>query len=198
MISRMRSPTWMEFFMSGLMQSGSTLWGQWGQTSNTVTIMGVCWDSPNRCVRLHWNPPSCTGTCWHSLHKATQPHRVMHGTTVHSGTRGNASMARDTPAQPPQTLLQLRTRRHGPQATPGQRGQPSPTPLPPTPKGVPGMDPRGMGCPSPGEGMVAEGTGTHSRTRTVRGCSVPQPWSMETEKPRLPSEQAGMETRVTV
>lgn len=28
LISRMRSPTWMEFFMSGLMQSGSTLQGQ--------------------------------------------------------------------------------------------------------------------------------------------------------------------------
>lgn len=27
---------------------------------------------------------------------------------------------------------------------------------------------------------------------------MPQPWSMETEKPRLPSEQAGMETSVTV
>lgn len=45
---------------------------------------------------------------------------------------------------------------------------------------------------------MAEGTQTHSRTRTVRECSVPQPWSMETEKPRLPSEQAGMETSVTV
>lgn len=41
LISRMRSPTWMEFFMSGLMQSGSTLWEQWGQTPDTVTIRGM-------------------------------------------------------------------------------------------------------------------------------------------------------------
>lgn len=39
---------------------------------------------------------------------------------------------------------------------------------------------------------------TYSRTRTVCGCSEPACWSIETEKPLLPSEQAGMDTRVTV
>lgn len=46
LISRMRSPTWMEFFMSGLMQSGSTL-----QTAGrqcvplTPSRVGMCWDT---------------------------------------------------------------------------------------------------------------------------------------------------------
>jgi hypothetical protein len=44
---------------------------------------------------------------------------------------------------------------------------------------------------------------THPWTRTVWECSVPQPggpWggSMETERPRLPWAEAGMDTSVTV
>lgn len=118
------------------------------------------WGQQARCSRV---PPAGQGhaggvSTSHPNHTGTR--RVP---SAHPATWGNASMARDTPAQPPQTPLQLGTRHHGPNRPPLDNGDtPSPIPPPPTPKGVPGMDPRGRrgaGCPSPGEGTVAEGTG---------------------------------------
>lgn len=57
LISRMRSPTWMEFFMSGLMQSGSTLQTAGAQcVLPTPSRVGMCWDT------AHEPPPQPMGT----------------------------------------------------------------------------------------------------------------------------------------
>lgn len=82
LISRMRSPTWMEFFMSGLMQSGSTLQGPAGsgdQPPGPDTIMGG--DVLEHCPQAtpsQWGQAVCPlrvtsvrrGTCCHGTHKS--------------------------------------------------------------------------------------------------------------------------------
>lgn len=78
LISRMRSPTWMEFFMSGLMQSGSTLRGQQAAGISPQPLHHHGWGCgpqapPANGGQAVMSPESHlrdTGTCCHGTHES--------------------------------------------------------------------------------------------------------------------------------
>lgn len=78
LISRMRSPTWMEFFMSGLMQSGSTLQGRQaaGVTPRapTPSWVGMCRDT------AHEPPPANGDRLSPPLQVTLEMETCCHGT----------------------------------------------------------------------------------------------------------------------